>query len=470
MKLQYFLFHGLFVLIFGLVSCSPDGKGTSAQGEVAGVAVVNTDKSQLSLTDLSEPSLTSKFNLDINAGPGQSFYTRFTTDCQTNYLDEIAAVSVDVHNTKTVAFTEILPIAIYTPTSITNPSTYCNINATIYINQQPRGEINLANLRIKDVSTYANFKLPFPNSVESNFHHLKQITALMLSAPMSETKITTLCKESNKANLFFNSQIAMTELFDETLFTDSNIIHCRFVTESTKSLLKWISEPFRVQYETPKLTTRILSNFKGQSTNDWMNESMLTVEITNPTPHPLYVTLSNRSSSVKLVPVYVQALGNQLMSYNAPTVLAAEWVLDGGILQAEKDIKNPIYLIPPQQTAQLNLITKQRIHCLEGVGNLGNDPTTPSKCSATYLAGVLNMIQSVPNLSFNGFSTMEKKQWQKVSLESVMHKSYPMGYQYWAPNFDFPPHCPPKKVVTKIQGKIELIETGSLPGRLCELL
>lgn len=442
MKTQYFLYNIFFVLFFGLTSCKSDeSRGEQTSGVLA-VEVINDDKSRVRLMDLSEPSIQSSIEIRVQKSQSETHTIHFKSQCTANYLEVDVHAEIAIQNLEVVPLKDILPMEIFTPHHLTDPSLVCSISADVTIGPQFLGHVGLKQLKVKNVDTFENLNLPISTKTDSNFHYRSDTVTQNLTSPIKESKITTLCQNNRVQNYVFESTVLMETVFQDSLFEKENFEKCRIIIESPDFTRKWISGNFFIQNENPDATLEISSNFKISSYFDWKNEFLFAINIKNPKNIPVYFAAQLPATSLEILPVFFQSGSDG--SRGRHSTIPARWIVEGGAPSPfpSQPKEYQFFMVPPMGSARILLISDANVQC----PRLLAAPVNKDNC--TYrprLIGALYRILNYPSIRINGFSSLQIQRWAVHPKKLVGPGMNGTHYTDWAPLHKKDFACPSSK-------------------------
>ena len=463
MKHTYIGLQALLLLIFGLISCSPDNKQGPKQDLIAkiGVEIQNLDNTMQRIKDTKKVRASSSISLLFKnqATPPQNINSKVT--CKTSFRQELLTRDTSIKNQSNIIIKNILPSEVFTPSDEEGRSVVCDFNLKVHFSDFSEVQITLDDVFVSETDTFVNLELDFIASDDKSYFLKDQLAAKKLDTPEEATEVRILCSQSSFKSFLNNDDVTYSELLDPSLFSESNIEKCRVYLHDEKSKKTWLSKSFYIQNESATLSYRYEYSFS--TSLDWsaINKAM-TLVIKNNSDVTSYLRINTINPGTKLRPIYSDQALNIGAYYIEGFGTSGKWTLQGGIL--EKNNNDPtlkIYKLRPGQSMEVDLSLSSTHRCASS--KLVDTWGSPL-CNSPVFAGYNYTMSRVPIIYKSKYDDYTMDQWQRITAIPDRAQHNLEAYNIWVPNQQIHNICSGYSVIADPVNNVQrLTGLGGIP-------
>lgn len=442
MKPQYLLIQTLWVLTFGLASCSSDNSsGPPDQTKDINVEIQNSDQTIQRIKQTKKIRVSSAILLSEEDQPQKIQKVSGTTLCRASWLQGELTGSFDIQSVDQIAVKDILPVRVFTPK--TAPGTVlCDIE--MEMTQQSGGDIrvSLDAVEILQVEEFHNFSIAELESREPIYSYAEDWNSRQWLWPTNEGMITTICDSELSQNFIQASQVDAPELFPEFVFTQKALQKCRLHLKA--GLETWVSKSFWVQKSRPSITSQFALELPHRMNFDMHQDPVATWTLFNNGEVDTILKFKRDQTQLSLIPAYGGESSGfyQFQKFNIP----GNWEISTRhkveVVGGKKDVL--IHLQPGEELV-LSLNGYGTMKCLLGTHgglNLNSASATCNPSQSILLQGFRIIMDGFPKLELSAFADTLSDQWRSLGLETEVITKVDNHFEFWLPNRDLQKHCP----------------------------
>ena len=461
MKPLSFLSFAFVLPVFGVIAChsdKPPHPDLPHKEETKNSGINYDELNNVKIIDITG-------SISLGFSDSSENHSRVKSRCWNNYLEKFSG-QANIENTESLPVKDILPVRVFSPSSKPETKLFCDFEINILNHQWETindSKIILEDIEIKNIESYRNFELPLEGLTKDPgkpFYLLKEnIENIRFAMPTNEGQVFTLCGDYKKAFSFEEQVLPMTDFFIEKPPGNRGFDFCRFVIHQRSPDRNWITEPFFIQNQKPKITYEYKHNYTANRDNRWDGQKMGTLTLSNPGTFATYLKILPFPTKVSVMAVYSN-FSKTDVNYRSGTVpeLNVFWTVDDRVPVQKDDTElTHIYKLGPDQSINLSLKTHEGFSCEHGEMVTPLNPVETvgeaekSNCREKfYMSGILYHLHAFPKVSYNLFFTMDFQDWQPVSLEELHRPEYNGKFSKWVPNYQAPRHCPGVGVKNKL--------------------
>lgn len=428
MKHHLFSYRILIVLIFGLISCSPDKSGhsepTEEWSEIPELRIVEVGKNKFTVSkDLQLVRVSDIFTLVFKESGTRRIIAK--TVCKSEQLG-IPSVQFNGEFTgEQIAVGDLLPIKIYSPVERQIDYVSCDFKLWYLKENNP---VQISDLRLKVIGTqsYSNLQLHFLEGNTNNYFFRENING---EIPMTSEEIEahTLCSHKSKTVMGNTNNLLLSSFFDDELFAQKPTQLCRLVIRDTKTQEVRTSPSFWVQNKAQKLQVHWQSWAQGIPHSIFKDTPLARLTIRNPNPEKVFFKADNLATTLSIVPLYAQVTTDQPTYYEGVvSEVITSWVPHGGRFYNDGSANNTgIYELQPGESMTFDFGQNMHINC--------HAPPTP-KLHGVVTGGCVvglsmmgvRMGLRIPTLIVNQSSDITRDLWKSLNPSEI--PNYPQNF------------------------------------------